>query len=161
MTTQPTTQTPTRLYGITRVMPLPRTQFDQVVRSVSALRRSYPHLYQDGDWKGPLVWERIWDTTNNQYGRFQHIATKPLPPNGRLYALWEAREWRTSYADYGEQIVKPTQRSTLNSQVLATEGAKDTSRKSQPCQITRAPGHRVPIPREIPGHRVLPPIGKR
>ena len=137
-------------------MPLPRTQFDQVVRSVSALRRSYPHLYQGGDWKGPLVWERIWDTTNNQYGRFQHIATKPLPPKGRLYGLWEAREWRTSYADYGQQIVNITPRKIVNSQVLATEGAKDTSRQSR-----LVPMARVPKPREIPGHRLLPPIGKR
>ncbi|KAI0218298.1 hypothetical protein LSAT2_029962 [Lamellibrachia satsuma] len=139
-------------------MPLPPTKFDPVVRSVSELREAHPHLYKDGDWKGPLVWERLWNTSSSDYGRFQHLTTKRMPPNGRLNGLWEAREWGTSNAEYGKEVIP---RSGMDIDVPETRGANDVTRQLSP--LVDVPGSQRHLPelRQIPGHRLLPPIGQK
>ncbi|KAK2181637.1 hypothetical protein NP493_386g01021 [Ridgeia piscesae] len=137
-------------------MPLPPTKFDPVVPTMSELRQAHPHLYEHGDWKGPLVWERLWSTASGAYGRFQHAPTRRLPPNGKLNGLWEAREWGTSNAEYGKDVIPTGGRK-------AEEGTNDVTRQAQLAPLGSETTHdrHQPELRMIPGHKLLPPIGQQ
>ncbi len=49
-----------------------------------------------------LVWERLWDTTNGEYGKREPTpGGRPFTKAGHRDDLWETRGWDTTYQLYG------------------------------------------------------------
>ena len=77
------------------------------VRSMDTLRENYPReakYYKPGTRAGKrpqLVWERLWTTTNGDYGNKQFIEIRPLTKGQRRNEVWKNRTSDTTYKEYG------------------------------------------------------------
>ena len=78
-------------------------------RSIDTLRKSYPReakYYKPGTRVGKrpqLVWERLWTTTNGDYGNKQFIEIRPLTKGQRRNEVWKNRTSDTTYKEYGQE----------------------------------------------------------
>ena len=79
------------------------------VRSMDTLRENYPReakYYKPGTRAGKrpqLVWERLWTTTNGDYGKKQFIEIRPSTKGQRRNEVWKNRTSDTTYEEYGQK----------------------------------------------------------
>ena len=71
--------------------------------SMEEIRASHANLYRDKDGQDELCWERLWQTSNAEYGRF---AGRPTgPPNNAFddknNAAFQRNNWQTTSDEYG------------------------------------------------------------
>ena len=78
-------------------------------RSMDTLHKNYPReakYYKPGTRAGKrpqLVWERLWTTTNGDYGNKQFIERRSLTKGQRRNEVWKNRTSDTTYKEYGQK----------------------------------------------------------
>ena len=77
-------------------------------RSMGTLLESYPReakYYKPGSRIGKrpqLVWERLWTTTNGEYGNKQFTTRRPMTKGQLRNEIWKSRATDTTYKEYGQ-----------------------------------------------------------
>ena len=106
-------------------------------RSMETLRKNYPReakYYKPGSKAGKrpqLVWERLWTTTNGEYGSKQFIETRPRTKGPLRDNLWKNRRSDTTYREYGQSKTKDpttvTPQIVPQSQIITVSQEKEHS----------------------------------